>query len=98
MKRVFFIDKLIRSEHGHYLEYARRLGAAFRDKGYEPVYIGNTQFSGPKSPDLVTAIDFDFERLVLGVDRHALAKRPRKSARRKRESGAPGAGSSPRSI
>jgi glycosyltransferase involved in cell wall biosynthesis len=75
MKRVFFIDKLIRSEHGHYLEYARRLGAAFREKGYEPVYIGNTQFSGPKSPDLVTAIDFDFERLVLGIDRNALAKK-----------------------
>lgn len=75
MKRVVFIDKLIRSEHGHYLEYARRLGAAFRGKGYEPVYIGNRVYSGPASPDLIQAIDFDFERLVLGVDHRALAQR-----------------------
>lgn len=86
MRRVFFIDKLIRSEHGHYLEYARRLGAAFKDKGYEPVYIGNAQFTGPQAPDLVTAINFDFERFVLGVDRYTLAKQAKEKRRQEAQS------------
>jgi len=80
MPRLIIVDKLIRSEHGHYLEYALRVGEALQQEGLEPVYIGNRKFKGSAPQGLKKAISFDFERVILGAETRE--RKARERARR----------------
>jgi hypothetical protein len=80
MPRLIIIDKLIRSEHGHYLEYALRVGEALQQEGLEPVYLVNRKFKGRTPKGLKKVINFDFERVILGAE--TKERKARERARR----------------
>jgi hypothetical protein len=84
MPRIIFTDKLMRSGHGHHLEYCLRLVGAFAAKGYQAVFLANRDFKGARPPGLRPVIAFDFNRVILGQEERAKRKLQKQKTKRLR--------------
>ena len=85
MPRIIFTDKLMRSGHGHHLEYCLRLVEAFSSQGYEAAFLANRDFKGVRPPGLKPVIAFDFNHVILGQERRAKRKLERQQAKERRK-------------
>jgi hypothetical protein len=84
MSRVIFLDKLVRSSHGHNLEYCLRVAESFELAGHSTIILGNRRFTGPRPANLIAAVDFDWDKAILGTDRNDRRKKLAKERRDRR--------------